>query len=234
MNVIIPAAGLGRRFAIQGIHTPKELLPLGGKPLIWYALAEAHRAGFDSAIVVVSPGKESLTKYLSGTPFPLPIDVVVQPQPLGIGDAVQRCCDGQPIGVLLPDDVVLETNHWASLIRLHRESGAATLCVRPVPIETTDRFGIAECDEDRVVKLVEKPAPGTSSSNLAIFGRYVVTKPVADALRELQLDGEVELTYGFASAIRTPAGVRAITFSGLSYDCGTPAEYASSTASFTV
>lgn len=233
MKVVIPAAGLGSRFAAQGIHTPKELLPLGGRPLISHAIAEGKRAGFDAAVVVVSPAKESLARYLSENAFPLPVEVVVQPRPLGIGDAVRRCWDGEAIGVLLPDDVVLKGNHWAQLINLHRESGAATLCVRPVPIETTDRFGIAECEGDRVVKLIEKPARGASSSNLAIFGRYVVTAPVIDGLRHSRADGEVELTYGFASAIATSKGVRVVTFSGRSYDCGTPAEYFASTASFT-
>jgi UTP-glucose-1-phosphate uridylyltransferase len=97
-----------------------------------------------------------------------------------------------------------------------------------VPIETTSRFGIAECDQDQVVRLVEKPPPGASSSNLAIFGRYVVTDAVIAGLRALHPDGELELTNGFAAAIQTPPGVRAVQFSGDIYDCGTPAEYASS------
>ena len=44
--------------------SPKEMLLLGGKPLIWHALLEAARAGFESAIVVVSPGQEELVSYL--------------------------------------------------------------------------------------------------------------------------------------------------------------------------
>lgn len=232
MKVVIPAAGLGRRFTAQGVGTPKELLPLGGKPLIWHAIAEAWRAGFESAVVVVSPAKESLAQYLSTTSFPIPIEITVQPKPDGIGDAVLRCWRDEPVGVLLPDDVVLEDAHWTDLISLHHDSGAATLCVRPVPIETTSRFGIAECQGDRVVKLVEKPAPGTSSSNLAIFGRYVVTAPVIVGLRDAGIKGEVELTYGFASAIATQEGVRVAVFNGKSYDCGTPTAYASSSAGF--
>jgi hypothetical protein len=167
VKVIIPAAGLGTRFASMGLDIPKELLPLGGRPLIAHALDEAARAGFESAVVVVSPTKRQLRKFLADNKLPLPIEIVIQPQAMGIGDAVRRGWSGQPAGVLLPDDVVLETDHWRDLIALHRQDGAATLCVRPVPIETTSRFGIAECEHDRVVRLVEKPPPGTSTSNLA-------------------------------------------------------------------
>jgi UTP-glucose-1-phosphate uridylyltransferase len=220
---------LGTRFASTGIDIPKELLPLGGKPLIAHALAEATRAGFECAIVVVSPAKRQLREFLAGNKLPLPVEIAIQPEAKGIGDAVLHGWPGEPAGVLLPDDVVLETAHWRDLIALHRRHGAATLCVRPVPIETTSRFGIAECDQDRVVRLVEKPPPGASTSNLAIFGRYVVTEPVIAGLRWVrQADGELELTNGFAAAIQPPPGVRAVRFSADIYDCGTPAEYASS------
>lgn len=233
LKVIIPAAGLGTRVASTGLDIPKELLPLGGKPLIAHALAEAARAGFEGAIVVVSPAKRQLHEFLAREELPIPVEIVIQPQAKGIGDAVRRSWPGEPVGVLLPDDIVLETEHWRDLIALHRQYGAATLCVRPVPIETTSRFGIAECDQDRVVGLVEKPPPGASTSNLAVFGRYVVTEAVVAGLRALQVDGEVELTYGFAAVIKTPPGLRAVTFSGDIYDCGTPAEYATSLTRFT-
>src|SRR5437868_577021 len=169
MKVVIPAAGLGLRFASAGFGTPKELLPLGGKPLMAHALAEAARAGFDAAVVVVSPAKRQLQEFLAGPDHPIPIEIVVQPEALGIGDAVLRGWRGEPVGVLLPDDVVLATDHWARLFDLHSRSGRAVLCVREVPLESTNRFGIAECDGDRVIALVEKPAPGVTNSNLAIF-----------------------------------------------------------------
>jgi UTP--glucose-1-phosphate uridylyltransferase len=233
LKVIIPAAGTGRRFAEAGIASPKELLLLGGKPLIAHALDEAKRAGFASGVVVVSPAKESLVRYLSENAVPLPVETVTQPEPRGLGDAVLRCWQGEPIGVLLPDDVVLETRHWIDLIEKNRQFGAATLCVRQVPMETTNRFGIVDCDGDVVLGLVEKPAPGTNASNLAIFGRYVVTAPVIAGLRAHVTEGELELTSGFAAALGAEPGVRAVGFKGRSYDCGTPTTYASSIRDFT-
>lgn len=228
MNVIIPAAGLGTRFAPIGLSIPKELLPLGARPLIGHALAEAARAGFASAIIVVSPTKHQLREYLATSTLPIPVEIVVQPKPLGIGDAVLRGWRDETVGVLIPDDVVLETQHWRDLIARHQEDGAAALCVRPVPFETTSRFGIAECDQGRVARLFEKPRAGTTTSNLAIFGRYVVTPSVVAGLRSVRAETEVELTYGFAAAIDTPPGVAAVTFAGDIYDCGNPAEYSMS------
>jgi UTP-glucose-1-phosphate uridylyltransferase len=185
-------------------------------------------------MVVVSNSKEPLRQYLIDSDHPLPVEIVFQPQPLGIGDAVLRCWQGKPVGVLLPDDVVVDTDHWRQLIDLHRQSGAATLCVRPVPMEMTSRFGVAVCEGDRVVQLIEKPPPRTTSSNLVIFGRYVVTAEVAAGLKAALPSPEVELTYGFAAAVEAVPGVRAVQFSGQIYDCGTPVEYAASLARFIV
>jgi UTP--glucose-1-phosphate uridylyltransferase len=232
VRVVIPAAGLGRRFADQNLGFPKELLPLGGKPVLEHALNEANRAGFEAAIVVLSPAKYQIAQFLARTELPIPIETVIQSKPIGIGDAVLRCWKGEPLAVLLPDDVVLGTDHWARLLDLHRQSGAPVLCVRQVPLGTTDRFGIAEIDGNRVLTLVEKPAAGTSSSTLAIFGRYVVTESVVAGLGSTLNSGELELTIGLAKAINTPLGVRAVHFDDDIYDCGTPAAYASSVARF--
>ena len=225
MDVVIPAAGLGKRFAGERYGVPKELLPLGPLPLLGHALHEAARAGFARAVVVVSPAKRQIGEYLRSAVLPLPAVTTVQPTALGIGDAVLRCWDGKPVGVLLPDDVVLETNHWVRLIDAHMKDGAAALCVRPVPAETIGRFGIAEVEDDRVVTLIEKPGPGSTASNLAIFGRYVVTDAVISGLRQGVHDGEAELTFGFAVAAEDAPGVRAVKFEGRIFDCGTPSEY---------
>jgi len=232
VKVVIPAAGLGKRFAGAGFDVPKELLPLGGRPVIGHALWEAARAGFEAAIVVLSLRKPGLRKFLSENRTPLPVEFIIQPEALGIGDAVLRCWSGKALGVLLPDDVVLGVQHWSKLNELHREEGSACLCVREVPLAQTSRFGIAECVGDRVVGLVEKPKPGESSSNLAIFGRYIVTQPVVDGLRGLPLKGEIELTDGFAAALPFRPGIRAHHFEGDIFDCGTPEAYARSTARF--
>jgi UTP--glucose-1-phosphate uridylyltransferase len=232
LKVVIPAAGLGKRFVEAGITSPKELLLLGGKPLIGHALAEASRAGFDAAVVVVSPAKVPLRDYIDESDHPLPVEIVIQPEPRGIGDAVLRSWSGEEVGVLLPDDVVLDGDHWSMLIALNAQSGAATLCVRPVPKETIGRFGIVERDGNKVLRVFEKPSPGTTTSNLAIFGRYVVTEQVIAGLRSTHPASELELTFGFASAISTAGGVRTVEFAAEIYDCGTPATYAESKMRF--
>jgi UTP--glucose-1-phosphate uridylyltransferase len=108
--------------------------------------------------------------------------------------------------------------------------------VRRVPKDHVHRFGIAECastnDGLRVLRLLEKPGPGETDSDLAVFGRYLVTPEVVDVLARCDRQGkaELQLTDGLAGLIGPPNGVWALEFSDDFYDCGTPAEYARSVA----
>src|SRR5439155_11518937 len=156
VKVIIPAAGLGSRFLPLSRVVPKELLLFGDRPLIHHALREAERSGFEAAIIVVSPGKEAIKRYL--TPDPeleeemasrgnlealsslrsaselaarMRVEFVEQPEPRGLGDAVLRCAEvvaDEACGVLLPDDVILGQAHWRELFALHARGGAACFC----------------------------------------------------------------------------------------------------------
>src|SRR5215472_14585514 len=134
MLAVIPAAGLGSRFLPASRAVPKELLPLGTRPLVHHVLDEVERAGFDRAAIVVSPAKAAIRAYFAPDPAlegllrergdehglgalrasvaiaeRLALQFVEQPHPLGLGDAVARCrhlAGGEPLAVLLPDDVI--------------------------------------------------------------------------------------------------------------------------------
>ncbi len=44
VNLVMPMAGRGSRFAAQGIAEPKPLIDLGGKPFFWWAVESVRRA----------------------------------------------------------------------------------------------------------------------------------------------------------------------------------------------
>jgi UTP--glucose-1-phosphate uridylyltransferase len=165
---------------------------------------------------------------------------VEQPAPLGLGDAVLKCRSlaGDRFAVLLPDDVVTTNSHWPRLLALNARTGGACLCVRPVPRHQMHRFGMAVCEESesalRVCALREKPSPSEVVSDLAVFGRYIVTAPVLDALAGMHPGegGELGLTEGLTAAASVPPGVYAAPFEGERFDGGTPTEYARSAARY--
>ena len=124
---------------------------------------------------------------------------------MGLGHAVHcaaDCIGGEPFFVLL-GDVLVPDNQM--LIRMKEVSdahnGASVIAVLPVAPEEVDRFGViagSEVEEGvwKVDSLVEKPPVDEAPSNLAVFGRYLLTPRVMDLLAEVKpgAGGEIQLT----------------------------------------
>ncbi len=53
MNVVVPMAGRGTRFATQGVDTPKPLIPVAGRPMIAWALQSLDDVAYSQVIFVV-------------------------------------------------------------------------------------------------------------------------------------------------------------------------------------
>ena len=246
MRIVIPAAGLGTRFLPLTRAIPKELLPLGDWPVIHHGLMEAERAGFDGAVIVISPWKRAIRTYFEPAPqLERQLEragnheglerlhaaqsiaermrlLFIEAWTRGPGQAAllaREATGDQEFGVLLPDDVVPTVGLWHSLRSLWRQTGSPVMSLRRVNLEEASRFGVAVCepagDHYRVRQLVEKPPIGQVRSDLRVFGRYIVTRQVLEALQDClgSTSGELQLTEGYAALVDEP-GVYATEFAG--------------------
>ena len=64
MRAMVFAAGLGTRLRPVTRSVPKELLPIGTRPMLQWCLTEALEGGFDEIGVVVSDAKPALVAYV--------------------------------------------------------------------------------------------------------------------------------------------------------------------------
>lgn len=67
-QAILPVAGLGTRFLPLTKVVPKELLPLGNKPIIAHLVDECLDAGITEICFVINPGKEAIPNYFAPHP----------------------------------------------------------------------------------------------------------------------------------------------------------------------
>ncbi|MDQ6911020.1 MAG: UTP--glucose-1-phosphate uridylyltransferase, partial [Actinomycetota bacterium] len=164
------------------------------------------------------------------------ITYIQQKEPLGLGHAVwtaRRLVEGEACAVLLADDVILGEGDpcLKQLVDAHRETGATVLAVRRFPRDQIGRYGVVSTDGGpgplhKVTDMVEKPAPGTEPSDLAIIGRYVITPAVLAELgrgepgagKEIQLTDAIKRTVGAHPVV-------ALEFDGDYYDTGTVPGY---------
>ena len=64
MKALIPAAGQGKRWHPWNWVVPKELLPLGNYPSIYYILGEAFASGISEIGITISETKELIKAYV--------------------------------------------------------------------------------------------------------------------------------------------------------------------------
>ncbi len=164
------------------------------------------------------------------------ITYMQQKDPLGLGHAVwtaRRLVEGEACAVLLADDVILGGEPCLrQLMAAHARTGGATvLAVRRVARDQISRYGIIATGSSdgrlhEVVDMVEKPPVDEAPSDLAIFGRYVLTPDVFEALSATEPGAGKEIQLTDAIRKTLPGGrVFAYEFEGDYYDTGTVPGY---------
>lgn len=160
------------------------------------------------------------------------IDVVSvrQKKPMGLGHAIwmaRKVVGDEPFAVLLGDDLVLsEQPCLKQMINLYNEVQESVVAIQRVSEEETCQYGIVEGSSHsqrvhRVERMVEKPAPGTTRSDMAIIGRYILDPEIFDILGKTTPGhgGEIQLTDALL-ALANRRGMFAYEFEGTRFDAG--------------
>ncbi|GIP42114.1 UTP--glucose-1-phosphate uridylyltransferase [Paenibacillus sp. J45TS6] len=158
------------------------------------------------------------------------IHYIRQKEPKGLGHAIwcaRKFIGDEPFAVLLGDDIVeSEQPCLQQMMEIYDQYETPVVGVQPVPWNEISRYGIIEGEPllERVYKannLVEKPAVGTSLSNLAIMGRYILTPDIFNLLEQQHtgVNGEIQLTDAIA-ALGGKRDILAYHFEGTRHDVG--------------
>ena len=185
-----------------------------------------------------------LEQVQAATPPGITCVYIRQTEALGLGHAV-LCAEpvvvDEPFAVLLADDLIdAPTPVMKQMIDLAARENASVIGVMQVAAEETGSYGIVEgtpepADERvrRITRIIEKPKPGTSTSTLAVVGRYVLSPRIFGHLRAVTpgAGGEIQLTDGIARLLADER-VLAYEFVGRRYDCGNRLGYLEATVDF--
>jgi UTP--glucose-1-phosphate uridylyltransferase len=149
---------------------------------------------------------------------------VRQAEAKGLGHAVlcaREAVGDEPFAVLLGDDL-LESQRpgLRQLIDIYERWGQGVIALKEVPVGQEHLYGIIEgskvAERDwQLKRLVEKPAPGTAPSRLAIIGRYVLPPEIFEIL---------ELTDAL-EVLCQRRGLHGLEVEGLRFDAGDRAGY---------
>jgi len=219
---VVPVAGLGTRLLPATKSQPKEMLPVGRKPVVQYVVEELTRVGVDRVLFVTGPGKASienhfdlnaeLTQVLRETGKEDLLEELGfehaaaqffftrQRQLKGLGHAVlcaRRFVGAQPFVVALGDSIIglhASSDIVGRMIRTFETTGAAAVVAfEDVPRSEVSHYGIA--------------LPGPEQDGIFPL-RTVVEKPAAsDAPSTLAIAARYVFAPAIFSALEhTPPG----------------------------
>jgi UTP--glucose-1-phosphate uridylyltransferase len=167
---------------------------------------------------------------------------VRQKEPLGLGHAVlvaRQAVGDQPVAVLLGDDLFDTDGKGANgqprrpaigqLMHAFGElGGAGVIALLEVPPGQEHLYGVVAGEpihgspRFRIRDMVEKPAPGTAPSRLAIVGRYVLPASIWPILERTPpgKNGEIQLTDALKTLAQDGAGCYGLAVDGVRHDAG--------------
>ncbi len=222
MKGVILAAGKGSRLYPVTHRIPKPLLPLANRPTLAFAFERLKEIGVTEIALVVGENEGAMRDALGdGSGYGVSLSYVRQMEPKGLAHALsfaEEFVAGDPFVMYLGDAIYSEG--FADHAQRFVESGCANLNIVK-PVEDPSRFGVANVDGERIVKLVEKPKE--PESNLAMAGLYFFGPQIWSVLPDLapSARGEYEITDAIQRLIDLGHTVLAGVYEGTWFDTGT-------------
>ena len=224
MKGIILHGGHGTRLRPLTHAGPKQLLPIGNKPMSQYALEDFKEAGItDIGIIIGDVYPEKVKEfYGDGSKFGVTITYIHQDKPKGISHAIRLCKDfiGNDRFVVYLGDNILRTGlvEYTKKFQQSKSDAMMLLC----EVDDPSRFGIAELDGKKIKKIMEKPK--NPPSNLAVIGIYFLTSKIFDIIDILKPSwrGELEITEALQLLMEKGNSIEYDTVTGWWKDTGTP------------
>ena len=204
-KAIIPVAGYGTRRLPITKAIEKCMLPIGNRPIVDYVVQDCLLAGIREIYFVVGEDSNQLVTYYGRNVWLeqyleakgdnenlrgiAPLDdvkfhFVTQPQNRKYGTSVPVALAAEvtgfdePVVVLMGDDFIYNRDgisEVANLLTDLNEDESAMLGVR-VSQNELNRYGVIQADENnKFVRIVEKPDPELAPSNLINVSKYVLS-----------------------------------------------------------
>jgi len=199
MKVILPVAGKGERMRPYTNNTPKCLLPVGGKTILDWIVADTLPLKASETIFITGYLAHKVDEFLITRPNWGKTRTILQADPQGLGQAISLALphvpDNEPLLIILGDTLfdadlsILAPCHPEHTSSCHPERSASEVegssnILFTYKVEDPSRFGVAVTTPDgSISKLEEKPQEFVSDE--AIVGIYYI-KDVKELKASLQ------------------------------------------------
>ncbi|MDE0331429.1 MAG: NDP-sugar synthase [Nitrospinae bacterium] len=229
MRAFVMAAGYGKRLGALGEEIPKPLLPLGGVPLIGFALEKLAAVGVSEVAVNLHHGAEKICSALGDYAHGVHVHYFHEHEILGTAGGIKNAeaflCEKNEPFFVINADAPCGANLKTALDHHQKGGFLATLILRRSP--EAQQYGVLEFDEEgRLRKFLGESAPGSprGESSQAMFTGLSVMSP--EMLSHIPAGKESDIsTQIYPSLMESDARIGAILSDSYWMDVGTSTRY---------
>src|SRR5215210_5036788 len=207
LRALIPCGGKGTRMATLTGGVAKELLPIGGVPLVLRVMEECAASGIEEVMIVSAPGKADLERTVisaAGQPgMPRKVEVRIQTEPRGLADAIRygrEFAANSPLAVALPDNLFIAgIPALSQVIDMYRATDKSVVAIVEITAANRHRYGptavfpgTVQADEFLIGQIPDKGPrtktfdPQGAESAFTGVGRYLFGGDVFAAIDEVE------------------------------------------------
>jgi NDP-sugar pyrophosphorylase family protein len=239
-KAVLLAAGRGLRLGAVTEHMPKPMLEVAGQPLIGHLVDALAVNGVRDIAIVTGYLASHIDEWCAGqmrANQSLRLGTIHQDELNGTAGAMllaRNFVDADEAFIFGWGDILMDAGNYVRFIESAR-SQSYDLMLSINRVRDPWRGGAVYVDGDlRVERLVEKPAPGTSTTHWNNAGLFAATSRIFDYLETLKPSprGELELPQAIAMMIEDRCEVRAVDVRGFWSDVGTPEDLESARKRF--
>jgi glucose-1-phosphate thymidylyltransferase len=221
MKGLILSGGRGTRLRPLTHTSAKQLVPIANKPILFYGIEALVQAGIRNIGIIVGDTKKDIMEAVGdGSQWGIEVTYIEQEAPLGLAHAVltaEEFIGKDPFVMYLGDNLIINgVNGFVAEFERYWPNSQILLAKVPRP----EQFGVAQLEQGKVVKLVEKPK--THISDFALVGVYMFDYHIFEAARSIKPSwrDELEITDAIQYLIDNGYEVRSHIIDGWWKDTG--------------
>ena len=192
---LVLSGGAGTRLRPITHTSAKQLVPVANRPVLFYGLEALRAAGVTDVGIIVGDTHAEIEEAVGdGSALGIRATYIRQEAPLGLAHAVltaEEFLGDSPFVMYLGDNLLRDgITDLADRFR----QGDTDAMILLQKVADPQSYGVAELEDGRVVRLVEKPAE--PKTDLALVGVYMFTPAILDSAKAIHPSarGELEIT----------------------------------------
>src|SRR3989338_1446653 len=222
LKAVVLAAGKGVRLRPVTEGIPKVMVKVAGRPLLERILENLLKAGVKETHLVVGYRKEVVEEHFGSDFNGMKLNYFVKGRQLGTAHAVSLVEGYTEERFLMLNGDVLVDAELLKKLALMDEFDPFDVMIVARRVQDPWRYGVLKVQGNKVVDIVEKPAPGKEPSNLINAGIYRFTDKIFESIKKTKLSerNEFEIVDSIKIAMKSGANVGFLLHEGLCIDVG--------------